>query len=124
MEHKTVVFKGRDLEVLEKIRKICRTYPETTEVEQFGHPWFKAGKRPFCIVGCRPTLTIAFAADKMDQGDICQMEHFRPTPYMHQHGWVTYDVPDEVDWDLVGELLESGYRKVALARMIKKLEEG
>ncbi|MGB1697565.1 MAG: MmcQ/YjbR family DNA-binding protein [Thermoplasmatota archaeon] len=123
MYHDSVAFEGRDLAVLEEVRKRCLAYPETVEVEQFGHPWFKAGKRPFCIVSCRPALTIAFTADKMDQAAICQMDHFRPTPYMHQHGWVTYDVPDDVDWDLVGELLESGYRKVALARMIKKLEE-
>ena len=45
----------------------------------------------------------------------------RPTPYMHQHGWVTLDVA-EPDWDLMDDLLDSAYRNVAIKRMLAALD--
>lgn len=111
--------------VYPRLAQLCLAFPEAVEVEQFGHPWFKAGKRPFCIYGTEPDHpTISFAAERDDQEALCNMGPFRPTPYMHQHGWVTYDVPagEEPDWELVAELLTAGYRKVALARMVQALD--
>lgn len=114
-----------DPAIYPRLQAICLAYPETIEAQQFGHPWFKAGKRPFCIYGIQDdAAAIAFAAEKDDQEALCAMGPFRPTPYMHQHGWVTYDVPagSEPDWPLVQELAEAGYRKVALKRMLNQLD--
>ncbi len=109
--------------ILREFRRRCLAYPEAMEVEQFGHPWFKAGKRPFAIFGKdEGRLTFSFSTSRMDQEGLCQLEGFWPTPYMHQHGWTTM-AADDPDWGLVDELLDSAYRHVALKRMLKALDD-
>lgn len=122
--HETVTYTGQEATALGCLRKLCLAYPEAHEVEQFGHPWFKAGKRPFAVFGGHPgDAAIAFAVSKEDQHDLCAMSPgaFFPTPYMHQHGWTSLKVA-AVDWPMVEELLETAYRRVALKRMVKALE--
>ncbi len=124
--HERVVFEGTPAEQLERVRGVCLAYPEAHEVEQFGHPWFKAGKRPFCIVGLdrdAGTATASFSVGKEDQEALCAMDpRFHPTPYMHQHGWTTLRLEGDVDWGLVEELVEQAYRRVALKRMLRELD--
>ena len=120
----------RDPKLLAKVRKICLAYPEAVEVEQFGAPWFKAGKRPFVVYGTSEKVDgvwrgkdgLSFAMTKMDQAALCEDPRFTPTPYMHQHGWVTLRFDGEPDWDEVRELVESAYRNVALRRMTDALD--
>src|SRR5258708_18744963 len=38
---------ARALAVLSKLRKICLSYPESSEGSQFGHPMWQAGKKTF-----------------------------------------------------------------------------
>src|SRR5260370_32198598 len=40
---------ARALTVLSKLRKICLSYPESSEGSQFGHPMWRAGKKTFVI---------------------------------------------------------------------------
>lgn len=109
--------------MVDKARAKCLAFPEAHEVEQFGHPWFKASKRPFCIAGREGDhVTLSFSTSKMDQDALCQMPNFRPTPYMHQHGWTTLDITGKPDWGMIDELLEIAYRNVALKRMLKELD--
>lgn len=126
--HERVEFTGAAARVLDRLRTHCLSYPESVEVEQFGHPWFKAGKRPFVIFGQQEgDPQIAFAADKMDQEALCAMDaRFFPTPYMHQHGWVSLRLkgaPSKSDWGLIDDLAETAYRRVALKRMVTALDE-
>ncbi len=118
--HERVHFEGQAAYVLDGVRRRALAYPETAEVEQFGHPWFKAGKRPFCIVGIHEGhATISFSTPREDQDTLCAMG-LRPTPYMHQHGWVTMDVGTP-DWDFIEALMDDAYRNVALKRMLVRL---
>ena len=122
--HGSVIFEGAAARRLERVRGICLAYPESHEVEQFGHPWFKAGRRPFCVVGLDGVVVdVAFATSREDQEALCAMDaRFTPTPYLHQHGWTTLRLEGDVDWGLVEELVETGYRRVALERMVRALE--
>ncbi len=121
----------RDPKLLAKVRKLCLAYPETLEVVQFGAPWFKAGKRPFVVYGTSEKVDgvwrgkdgLSLAMTKMDQAALCEDPRFRPTPYMHQHGWVTLAFAGAPDWDEVRELVDSAYRNVALKRMLDALDE-
>lgn len=122
----------RDPRVLARVREICLAYPEAVEVEQFGAPWFKAGKRPFAICGTSEKVDsiwrgrdgIALAMTRLDQLALCEDPRFKPTPYMHQHGWVTLYFGDDIDWDEVRSLVDKAYRKVALKRMLTALDGG
>lgn len=123
--HETAKYSGHALKVLEKIRKICMAYPESVEVDQFGHPWFKAGKRPFVVFGHQQAdPQIAFATPKADQSALIEMapDLFFPTPYMHQHGWTSMHIPAKPDWKTIEELSDTAYRNVALKRMLKALD--
>lgn len=121
--HERIKWAGNNQDIVAQLRERCLAFPESLEVEQFGHPWFKAGKRPFCIAGQDgKNLTISFSTSKMDQDALCQMPGFRPTPYMHQHGWTTLDVEGEPDWGMIEQLLDTSYRNVALKRMLSQLD--
>lgn len=120
----------RDPRVLAKVRKLCLAYPESSEVQQFGAPWFKAGKRPFVVYGTSEKVDgvwrgrdgASFAMSRMDQSALCEDPRFKPTPYMHQHGWVTLSFAGGVDWGEVTDLVDSAYRHVANQRMLKALD--
>lgn len=118
--HERIQWTPDEAKLVDAMRARCLAFPEAVEVEQFGHPWFKAGKRPFCIAGRDEHVTFSFSTPKADQDTLCSMG-LRPTPYMHQHGWVTLDVA-EPDWQLVDDLLDSAYRNVAIKRMLAALD--
>ncbi len=118
-------YTGAAAKALERVRAMCLAYPESHEVEQFGHPWFKAGKRPFVVFGHQQAdLQIAFATPKADQGALIEMAPalFFPTPYMHQHGWTSMRLLAKPDWQTIAQLTETAYRNVALKRMLKALD--
>lgn len=115
----------RDEVIYPRLQQLCLAFPETVETENFGSPWFRAGKRPFCVYGRNgDDVALGLSTSKEDQSALCAMGPFRPTPYMHQHGWTTYDIPagEEPDWDLLADLLDGAYRNVALKRMIQALD--
>jgi len=123
--HGTVRFEGADAVLLERVRSLCLAYPEAVEVEQFGLPWFKAGKRPFLVFGHqRDDPQIAFALSRDDQEALVAMapDRFFPTPYLHQHGWTSLRIADDPDWPTIERLTDDAYRKVALQRMLKTLD--
>lgn len=108
---------------LERFRKMCLELPETSETGSWGHPNFRAGKRTFTTfewIGGRPSL--AFNLGEFDSDQLLlKGDPFFATPYGRGR-WVSVwaDVP--VDWDMVEELVERSYRRVALKRMIVALE--
>lgn len=109
--------------VLQRLRRLCLSLPETTEVGSWGHPNFRAGKRTFAafeLVRGRPS--IAFRLDPVDVDLLLRRRHFFVTPYGRGQ-WVSVwaDVP--LDWRLVGDLLRRSYQVVALKRMIAALEQ-
>jgi hypothetical protein len=51
-----------------RVRAICLTYPEAVEVNVWGRPTFRAGKKIFVVAGSSMTdpLTIVFKPDPVD----------------------------------------------------------
>jgi predicted DNA-binding protein (MmcQ/YjbR family) len=115
---------------MERLRKLCMAYPEATEVEQFGRPWWKAGDKSFCIYGgeaekidgvWRGHDGASFNVTPKDQARLIQDPRFKRTPYMGQHGWTTMCWTGEPDWTEVAELLDLAYHKIANKRQLKAL---
>ncbi len=115
---------------VERLRELCMSYPEATEVEQFGRPWWKAGDKSFCIYGGEAEKTdgvwrgrdgASFNLTPKDQSRLLQDTCFRRMPYLGQHGWTTMCWQGEPDWDEVAELLDLAYHKVANQRQLKAL---
>ncbi len=117
---------------MERLRKLCLSYPEAMEVEQFGRPWWKAGDKSFCIYGgeaekidgvWRGRDGASFNVTLKDQSRLLQDPRFTRMAYLGQHGWVTMSWlgEREPDWDEVAELLDIAYHKVANQRQLKAL---
>ncbi len=109
---------------VERVRSICLAYPEVSEVEQFGEPWWRAGKKPFASYGADGLQDgMAFNVTPMDQSQLILDPRFSKTAYVGQHGWTTLTFGKSVDWGEVEELIDIAYRKVALRRMVARLVE-
>jgi predicted DNA-binding protein (MmcQ/YjbR family) len=92
-----------------------------------GAPTFRAGKKMFAVfsgIDERPWGVI-FKPEPDERPALLGDERFYAPPYFGPGGWLALDFDAApVDWDEVGELVESSYRQVALKRMLKALDGG
>lgn len=107
--------------VLQRLRELCLSFPESTERSSWGHPNFRAGKKTFAAferVHGRPS--IAFRLGQADIKQLTHRKHFFATPYGRGE-WISIwtDVP--LNWPLIEALLRRSYREVALKRMLVAL---
>jgi predicted DNA-binding protein (MmcQ/YjbR family) len=109
--------------ILTKLRSICLAFPETQEVEAWGHLTFRAGKKMFAGCGVEDgnwTLGMKMSFDRQDQ--LLRDKRFFPTPYAARQGWVSLHVNSKTNWVEIGALIEEAYRQVAIQRMLKELD--
>src|SRR5215467_11316142 len=108
--------------VLEELRRLCLSLPETKERSSFGHPNFVAGKKTFVTFeqfNSRPSI-----AFRLDRGNIERLSGnpvFFATPYGRGQ-WLSLWVDTTLDWGVVEELVNTSYRLVALKRMLVLLD--
>ena len=111
-------------EALGRLRAYCLSLPETTETDSWGHPNFRAGKRTFAAfewIKGRPSIAVRLGADEADAFLLGYGGSFAP-PYGRGQ-WVGVWADETLDWCLLQDILERGYRSVALKRMITALEQ-
>ena len=112
------------VEMQRKLRRLCLSLPETSEVAAWGHPNFRAGKRTFAVYETykgRPCIAVKI--DPLTREGLLQHPSFFPTPIIGKHGWLSIWVDGPVDWNLIKKLVTGSYRLVALKRMLANLEE-
>jgi predicted DNA-binding protein (MmcQ/YjbR family) len=108
---------------LKQVRLICEALPETAEVEAWGHPTFRAGKKMFAAFGeGEEGLSLGLKVGHERQEELLKDGRFFPTPYAAHQGWVSLRIGDRTDWQEVAGLLQEAYRQVALQRMLKELD--
>ena len=108
---------------LARVRSLCLSLPETSEADSWGHPNFRAGKRTFAAfewIKGRPSVAIHLGADA--EAFLLQHDGSFETPY-GRGKWISLWADSKLDNGLLEELIEQGYRSVALKRMIRTLEE-
>src|SRR5246127_556007 len=87
---------------LKQIRSICLALPESSEVEAWGHPTFRAGKKMFAAFGGHDgTLTLGLKVGLDRQDQLLEDDRFFPTPYAAHQGWVSLRLDGQTDWDEV-----------------------
>jgi predicted DNA-binding protein (MmcQ/YjbR family) len=118
--------KAREFDrALKELRAICLALPETKEVEAWGHPTFRAGKKMFAAFGeLEGTLSIGLKVGFDRQEELLKDDRFFPTPYAAHQGWVSLRVDSKMDWTDVRGLVVEAYRQVALKRMLQALDDG
>jgi predicted DNA-binding protein (MmcQ/YjbR family) len=108
---------------LREVRALCLALPEAREVEAWGHPTFRAGKKMFAAFGeGEGGLAIGLKVGHDRQEELLKDGRFFPTPYAAHQGWVSLRLDRTTDWDEVGRLVREAYRQVALKRMLRALE--
>ncbi len=109
--------------LLERLRVLTATFPETRELETWGHPTFRVRDKIFASYGehdGRPSISAK--QTKPDQAVLVEDEHrFFVAPYVGKHGWVGAWI-DVVDWPLIADLVERSYRLIAPKTLVKALD--
>jgi predicted DNA-binding protein (MmcQ/YjbR family) len=109
---------------LKQVRSLCLALPETREVEAWGHPTFRAGKKMFAGFGRdEKGLTLGLSVGFERQDELLENDRFFPTPYAARLGWVSLHIDGKTDWNEVRGLIREAYRQVALKRMLKALDQ-
>lgn len=112
--------------LLQRVREICLVLPEAAEVEAWGRPTFRAGKKMFIVYTGDDDHehAVVFKPDPDEYLALDQDDRFFSPPYFGPSGWLGLDLAATVpDWTEVAELAESSYRQVALKRMLAALDE-
>jgi predicted DNA-binding protein (MmcQ/YjbR family) len=110
-------------QALKKVRAICLALPEAREVEAWGHPTFRAGKKMFAGFGEDDEgIVIGLSVGYERQDELLNDKRFFPTPYAARLGWVSVHIDRKTDWNELRDLIEEAYRNVALKRMLKALD--
>lgn len=110
--------------VVDRVRTLCADYPESAEVEAWGRPTFRAGKKIFVVVGAmmnRPH-TLVFKPDPEEHPALLQLAEVFVPPYFGPSGWLAIDLDDSTDWQFAAELIDTSYRQVALKRQLAALD--
>jgi hypothetical protein len=111
---------------LARLRAVCGRFPESVEVEAWGRPTFRAGKKIFAVFQSeadRARYAVIFRPDDDERPALLEDPRFYVPPYFGPSGWLGLVFSADVDWQEVDELMESSYRRVALKRMLKALDE-
>jgi predicted DNA-binding protein (MmcQ/YjbR family) len=111
---------------LAELRGICLGLPGSVEVEAWGRPTFRAGGKLFAVFSGTQEhpYAVVFKPEPPERPALAQDQRFYAPPYFGPIGWLALDfTAAPVDWQEVGELVESSYRQVAPKRMLKALEE-
>jgi predicted DNA-binding protein (MmcQ/YjbR family) len=112
----------RTQSVLTSLRKICLSWPETSEATQFGFPVWHAGKKTFAqAYHAGKRLKLAFWVGVDRQGLLVSDERYEIPAYMGHNGWIALDVTDDCNWEEVRALALESYRHFALKRMLTAL---
>jgi predicted DNA-binding protein (MmcQ/YjbR family) len=117
--------KTPELPALKRLRKLCLALPETSEVNSWGHPNFRAGRRTFVTfewIKGRPS--IAFRLEREDIGSLLKRKRFFLTPYGRGQ-WVSIWIDGPINWGLIRKLVIRSYRvgtkKRRAGRLLKDL---
>lgn len=110
---------------LADVRRICLAFPESAEVEAWGRPSFRAGKKMFAFfqsIGDDHNALLV-KPDPMERPALLADKRFFVPRYFGVGGWLGLDLDAApVDWDEVRELADASYRLVALKRMLRELD--
>jgi hypothetical protein len=106
-----------------RVRALCLPYPEAVEAIAHGRCTFRAGRRQFAIVGVGPEPAVLFIPDDLERPVLLERDDVFVPPYEGASGWLALRVEvDAGDWPLLGELIDTSYRRVALQRQLRALD--
>lgn len=115
-------------ELVEKLRAVCLSLPETTERLSHGEPcWFIRDKKLFVMFANRhhdDRIGFWCAAPAGAQHALASAEpdRFFVPPYVGHRGWLGVYLDIQIDWDEIADLITTAYREVAPKRLLALLD--
>jgi hypothetical protein len=126
-----VVGKAERERILERLRAICLTLPETSERLSHGAPtFFVRGKRPYVMVLTDHhgdgRFAIWCAAPAGVQGLLVENDpdRFFVPPYVGHRGWVGVRLDRAIDWEELAGIAEDAFVEVAPATLVEAARGG
>lgn len=110
---------------LSGLRRICLAFPEAAEVEAWGRPTFRAGRKLFAVFtgDDEHAYAVVFKPEAAERPALAEDARCYVPPYFGASGWLALDfTAAPVDWTEVAELMDGSYRQVALRRMVRVLD--
>ncbi|UJF33534.1 MmcQ/YjbR family DNA-binding protein [Paenibacillus hexagrammi] len=114
------------LDMLERVRRIVETLPETEElIDGFGHTVMKVKGKTFVMMGENDgTPGLSFKSDKETQFLLLHQSGYVKTPYIGHHGWVSIDKGSNPNWDELTGHIKEAYLLAAPKRLAQQVLKG
>ena len=119
---------ARTRDPLGRLRNIIEVWPETDERISHGSPTFWGGTKTFASFhdnhhgDGRVAVWIKSALEMQTALVDANPEVLFVPPYVGPSGWIGIRLDRQVDWEMVADLLEEGYRMVAPKRALAQLD--
>jgi len=115
---------ARDATALDRLRAICLSLPATKETFTWGHPNFRVGEKIFASFELhRGRDAVCFKTVEPIRLALLADERYFIPPYSGRFGWVARYLDGRVSWKQIEGLLQSSYRMVAPARILKLIPD-
>lgn len=107
--------------ILKKLRKLCASLPETSELETWGHPTFRVRDKIFAGFGTGESgPSLGCKQTKVDQAALVKDPRFSVAKYVGRHGWISIQA-EEVPWPMIEDLVLKSYRLIAPKTLAKQV---
>jgi predicted DNA-binding protein (MmcQ/YjbR family) len=108
----------------EWLRKLCLSFPGTTEQIQWGYDLlFKVGGKMFAVTPLEPApVCLSFKASPEKFAELTERQNIIPAPYLARAQWVALQTRDAVAHEELAGLLRESYEMI-LAKLPKKMQE-
>ncbi len=112
-------------EVLDHMRRICLSLPNTKETLTWGRPHFRVGEKIFCGCGeSKGLITIGLKTEPEESLVLMKLPGISKAAYSRPNdGWIAIDPAVFDDWDEIGQLLRGSYLLIAPKRLARKVLE-
>ena len=109
----------------EWLRKVCLSFPGTTEQIQWGcDPVFKVGGKMYAVTPLEPApVCLSFKAAPEKFAELTERQDIIPAPYLARAQWVALQTRDAIGGEELAGLLRESYEMI-LTKLPKKMREG
>ena len=112
------------INIQDRLRKICLSFPDAIETETWGKPHFRINKKIFAGCGDEDgKIILGFRLEMDHAAAIIKTPGFWKAPYVGHKGWVSMNITDIKDWKFVREMIEESYRLIAPKKSLEKLDQ-